>query len=62
MATAHAPAGLSVADQNAVFKQYCVTCHSDRGKAGGLTLASFDAGAAVEHPEVAEKGSTRRAW
>jgi len=46
---------LAVADQNALFKQYCVTCHSDRGKAGGLSLASFDAGTAVEHAEVSEK-------
>src|SRR5215207_2170536 len=57
MAAAHAPtpAGLPVAEQNAVMKQYCVTCHNDRAKAGGLTLASFDAGAATEHADVSEK-------
>jgi len=54
MATAHAST-MAVADQNALFKQYCVTCHSDRGKAGGLSLASFDAGAAVDHAEISEK-------
>ena len=43
MAAAHAPATSPVAEQNALMKQYCVGCHSDRGKAGGLTLASFDA-------------------
>jgi mono/diheme cytochrome c family protein len=48
-------ATLPIADQNALFKQYCVTCHNDRAKAGGLTLASFDAGASVEHAEVTEK-------
>ena len=36
-------------------KQYCIGCHSDRGKAGGLSLASFDATRAAEHPEVSER-------
>jgi len=55
MMTTHPASGLPVADQNALVKQYCATCHNDRAKAGGLTLASFDAAAATEHPEVAEK-------
>ena len=55
LAVSHGSSGLPVAEQNAMVKQYCATCHSDRGKAGGLTLASFDAATAVEHPEVAEK-------
>jgi hypothetical protein len=55
MMTTHPSSGLPVAEQNALYKQYCVTCHNDRAKAGGLTLASFDAGAASEHSEVAEK-------
>jgi len=38
-----------------VVRQYCVTCHSDRAKAGGLSLASFDAATAAEHPDVTEK-------
>ena len=38
-----------------MVKQYCATCHSDRGKAGGLTLASFDAAQVAEHADVAEK-------
>jgi hypothetical protein len=42
-------------DHNAVIKRYCAGCHSDRGKAGGLTLASFDIATAVEHAEVTEK-------
>ena len=60
--TAQAPApvaahalALPAPEQNALFKQYCVTCHNDRAKAGGLSLASFDAAAATEHAEVAEK-------
>ena len=39
----------------ALVKQYCAGCHSDRGKAGGLSLASFDASAAVEHAPTVEK-------
>jgi mono/diheme cytochrome c family protein len=49
------PAGLAVTDQNALVKQYCAGCHSDRAKAGGLSLASFDAAMAVDHAEVTEK-------
>jgi mono/diheme cytochrome c family protein len=41
--------------QTALVKQYCVTCHNDRGKAGGMSLAEFDAGGAAEHPDLAEK-------
>ncbi|MGH9174872.1 MAG: DUF1587 domain-containing protein, partial [Vicinamibacterales bacterium] len=41
--------------QTALVKQYCVTCHSERGKAGGLSLATFDAAAAEDHPAVTEK-------
>jgi mono/diheme cytochrome c family protein len=36
-------------------KQYCVGCHSERAKAGGLSLADFDVSRAAEHPETAEK-------
>ena len=57
-AAAHAApraAGLAVAEQNALVKQYCAGCHSDRAKAGGLSLAAFDAAAAVDHAEVTEK-------
>jgi hypothetical protein len=41
--------------QTAVIKQYCIGCHSDRGKAGGLSLASFDVANAVEQAAVSEK-------
>ncbi|HUE89629.1 MAG TPA: DUF1592 domain-containing protein [Vicinamibacterales bacterium] len=41
--------------QTALVKQYCAPCHSDRIKAGGLTLASFDAAQAPEHAETTEK-------
>jgi mono/diheme cytochrome c family protein len=46
---------LSLAEATKVVAQYCVSCHSDRGKAGGLTLAAFDASTADAHIEVAEK-------
>jgi hypothetical protein len=60
----HAPAaraegnqatGLSAEAQTQLVKQYCSSCHSDRGKAGGLTLASFDAAQLLDHTDVAEK-------
>jgi mono/diheme cytochrome c family protein len=39
----------------ALVSQYCATCHSERGKAGELSLAGFDPDRATEHPAVAEK-------
>ncbi len=41
------------AEQTALVKQYCTGCHSDRGKAGQLTLASFDAAAAANPDHIA---------
>ena len=52
---ASVPAGLSVDAQNQLVKQYCTGCHSDRGKAGGLSLANFDAADIENHTEVGEK-------
>src|SRR5258708_17388535 len=46
---------LSVESQNQIVGQYCATCHSERGKAGGLMLAGFDAARLDQHPDVAEK-------
>ena len=43
------------ADHNALLKRYCVTCHSDRAKAGGLSLASFDTSKPTSDVVVAEK-------
>ena len=43
------------AEQNALLKQYCVSCHNDRTKAGTMSLQSFDAADVLEHPELAEK-------
>ena len=56
-ARSHAPAAavMTSAEQTAVVKQYCAGCHSERGKAGGLSLATFDATDVVEHGEMSEK-------
>ena len=42
-------------EQNKVVGQYCASCHSEKGKAGGLTLAGFDAAQAVQKADVSEK-------
>ena len=42
-------------DPNAIVSRYCVTCHNDRSRTGGLSLEAFDVGHAAEHAEVAEK-------
>ena len=39
----------------ALVQTYCVACHSDRAKAGGLSLASFDPARAAANAEIAEK-------
>jgi mono/diheme cytochrome c family protein len=52
MAPAHE---VGAAADTAVVKQYCIGCHSERGKAGGLSLASFDAAKAADNAVVAEK-------
>jgi cytochrome c551/c552 len=46
---------ITAESQTALIKQYCVTCHNDRTKAGGMSLATFDVGRAAEHAELAEK-------
>jgi len=56
-AVAHAKPvpGSTPAEQTALVKQYCATCHSDRGKAGDLSLASFDAAKLEENGALTEK-------
>ena len=58
MAVAHQPTSApaaTVESQTVLVKQYCAGCHSEKGKAGGLTLASFDASRIEQTPDVAEK-------
>jgi len=44
-----------VAPSPDVVKQYCTGCHSEKGKAGGLSLVGFDATKADQDAEVAER-------
>jgi mono/diheme cytochrome c family protein len=46
---------LTPAHQSELVATYCASCHSDRAKAGGLSLAGFDAMRAAERAEVVEK-------
>ena len=46
---------MTPAAQTELVATYCATCHSERAKAGGLSLAGFDAMLAHESPAAAEK-------
>jgi hypothetical protein len=52
-ASSHATA--PAIDHNAVVKCYCVGCHNEKTKSGGLSLAAFDVSRAAENAEVTEK-------
>jgi hypothetical protein len=41
--------------QSGVVRQYCVPCHNERMKTGGLSLAAFDASRVLDHLDVSEK-------
>ena len=45
----------SAADQRAVVDRYCVNCHNDRLKTGGLSLAGVDLASVGKSAEVLEK-------
>jgi len=49
------PRAESKGDENAVVKRYCVGCHNDKLKTGGLSLEAFDVARAAEHAETSEK-------
>lgn len=55
MAVAHQTTTPVPESQTTLVKQYCAGCHSEIGKAGGLSLASFDAARAEQHADVSEK-------
>jgi len=42
-------------DHNAVLRRYCVTCHNETRKTGGLSLATFDVARAAQDADVAER-------
>jgi mono/diheme cytochrome c family protein len=54
-ATAQAPAAAPVSPERALIDQYCLGCHSDRVKAGGLVLSGLNLDAVDQHGEIAEK-------
>src|SRR5689334_6801450 len=43
------------ASPQALVSQYCMSCHSDRVKSGGLALSELDLSAVGQHAEIAEK-------
>ena len=43
------------ASQQAIVTRYCVTCHNDRAKTGGLSLEMLSVSSVGEHPGVWEK-------
>ena len=45
----------SQAPTRALIDQYCVSCHNEKTKAGGLALDAMDVTRAGENPEVCEK-------
>src|SRR6266571_385306 len=42
-------------DLNSVIRRYCVTCHNETRKTGGLSLATFDVAEAGRNADVAER-------
>ena len=42
-------------EQNALVKRYCAGCHSDRAKAGNLSLTSFDIAKAGQDADATER-------
>jgi hypothetical protein len=45
----------ALSPQRALINQYCVACHNDKVKSGGLTLSALNLEAVGENAEVAEK-------
>jgi len=52
---AHGADPSTAGGQTALLKQYCTTCHNDRMKTGGLSLAAYDAAHPEQSPAVSEK-------
>ena len=50
-----APASLSADAQIATVKQYCVTCHNDRAKTGGVSFEGITPESVGQHADVFEK-------
>jgi Protein of unknown function (DUF1592)/Protein of unknown function (DUF1588)/Protein of unknown function (DUF1585)/Protein of unknown function (DUF1587)/Protein of unknown function (DUF1595) len=54
-ATVPAVLATSVASERALIDQYCVPCHNQRLKTGGLMLDQLDLASLHDHAEIAEK-------
>jgi hypothetical protein len=54
-AASHPTQDANAQDHNAVVRRYCVTCHNEKRKTGGLSLESFDVARAADSAAVAEK-------
>ena len=54
-ATPIAPQAATQSPQRALINQYCMGCHSDRVKAGGLALSQLNLDAVDQSAEIAEK-------
>ncbi len=54
-ATQTAPAAGAAVDGKAVLDKYCVTCHNDRLKTAGLSLAQVDFGDIGKHSDALER-------
>jgi len=55
LATAVAAYSQAPAERQALLNQYCTTCHSQAGKAGGLVLQGLDPNQPAARPDVWEK-------
>jgi len=53
--TANPPASAAAPNHQAVLAKYCVTCHNQRTKTGGLALDTLDLANLHEHAEVWEQ-------
>jgi len=51
----HRPALMPAKARSALINEYCIGCHDDDGRAGGLSLNEFDSGQPAKQPETAEK-------
>src|SRR5690349_11319409 len=49
------PVSMTVEEQSAVVKQYCMGCHNDNVKSGGIALSKLDLAHADQNPELAER-------
>jgi len=54
-AVAHTRVTLPLDAQTALVRQYCAVCHSEKGRAGGLSLANFDPAQVDQNAETVEK-------